>query len=746
LIHLIIPFFKIFTTAINQIDEQHNLQEYEEQQNLQEYDVPIEEIAEEDRPEEQDLAHRPVGNQEINERVRAYFGEYDQETKSRKCNRCNTPIKGNLSHLKTHLSAMHVTIARALGLIKRNRTKRPRETEEAQEETLNEDEEVEPPPKKIKRVNINITIRELVKYFLKSNTPLNNAELMKDIQVIKNQFDAHNKVFNRKKLREYILQAAGEVHGRGEESEPTGIYKEIANEVRGKLPSLMFDSASRHGRHVFSASLRYAKGDKLIDRTIGVITQHQRQTAANLFGQIEQLLRKVGLNIDDIYSTCTDQGTNMLKAADLTSEAQKAIRIVRDIANFVQEDDEAGINFNHMQVQEEAEERDVAQMLYQEAEVDRVLEEQEEEEQQQEEEEEEDIADIVADGGTLCTKMVCGAHTCQLAVKDILRHFKAVTNEIREVVKVSKRLEFAEILHAARIKKLRLDTETRWDSLFDMISDFHKFRNQLMNVGLDNELLALSENAWQFIAEFIQVFTPVHFAMKDFQRADITMSEFYISWENMELEISLCQGQLKDDLLQALGRRKKKFFECDAFIAALLLDPRINWSNSSESFFNPELRERGILQIEKIHQVLTNRGQFAHQQEQNREQQQSNFEALDQRLGGGRRGQGQTWQNNEQPTTIRQQINSFLAEMRLSSGVQLNPLKYWYSKRDEEPDIYKVSQVVYGAAFSQVKVERDFSGFALVLTHLRTLLADNTLNAILVFKKNLDLLDRVKFY
>ncbi|CAG9811334.1 unnamed protein product [Chironomus riparius] len=164
-------------------------------------------------------------------------------------------------------------------------------------------------------------------------------------------------VFNRKKLREYILQAAGEDFTENDIEdiqEPLkGIYKEIANETKGKLVSIMFDSASRHGRHVFAVSLRYAKGDKVVERTIGVITQHQRQTGANLFNQVELLIRKVGLTINDIYSTCTDQGANMLRAADLAIQAQDAIRICRAIANLEHEEE---INIDGAQAAERAEE------------------------------------------------------------------------------------------------------------------------------------------------------------------------------------------------------------------------------------------------------------------------------------------------------------------------------------------------------------------------------------------------------
>lgn len=65
----------------------------------------------------------------------------------------------------------------------------------------------------------------------------------------------------------------------------------------------------------------------------------------------------------------------------------------------------------------------------------------------------------------------------------------------------------------------------------------------------------------------------------------------------MEVQIELLgDGRYKfgSSLLSQFKNLSKKFFECDAFIAALVLDPRFSWSEDSE-LFNLELRDRGIV-------------------------------------------------------------------------------------------------------------------------------------------------------
>lgn len=272
--------------------------------------------AEEDLPYSQDIANRPTNIKELNARVAEYFEDYNPETMTRTCSRCLNVLRGNLSHMKNHLASKHKIIAQALGLQQRDRRKRPR-TEESESNNYEE----HPQPKKLKSVSINTAISEIVGLFLSGNISLIFADMLNEIEVVKQEFEANNKTLSSSSLKEFVFTAVEQM------------YMQITKEVRGKFPSIMFDSASRQGENVFLVSLRFANGENLVDRTIGFIAQNQQQTAWQLFNQIDQLLNRVGLTFDDIYSTCTDQGANMLRAADLMMEAMAAIRICRGIAN-----------------------------------------------------------------------------------------------------------------------------------------------------------------------------------------------------------------------------------------------------------------------------------------------------------------------------------------------------------------------------------------------------------------------------
>jgi hypothetical protein len=128
-------------------------------------------------------------------------------------------------------------------------------------------------------------------------------------------------VINRQNIRQYIVDAGAKILGI------------ISKDIEGKLISLSFDSASRYRRSVFSASVRYMKDSIIYDRVIGAITQTDRQFGRILSAQLIQLLTKIGKTFDDVYCTCCDNGSNMIKASELLFESQQHISLVNLFVN-----------------------------------------------------------------------------------------------------------------------------------------------------------------------------------------------------------------------------------------------------------------------------------------------------------------------------------------------------------------------------------------------------------------------------
>ena len=136
------------------------------------------------------------------------------------------------------------------------------------------------------------------------------------------------------------------------------------------------------------------------------------------------------------------------------------------------------------------------------------------------------------------------------------------------------------------------------------IEDFHTNAEAYQRLRHDQS--KLNDASWSLIDEYFDAFLPIHSAMMDFQSAKLSTSEFYVRWIKMNIEIEdVPAGDLglKMLLTNAIYTRVQVFFKCEAFIAALVLDPRFCFT-SGHQLFNTEMLNRGIIQPIKIHQKL----------------------------------------------------------------------------------------------------------------------------------------------
>ena len=175
--------------------------------------------------------------------------------------------------------------------------------------------------------------------------------------------------------------------------------------------------------------------------------------------------------------------------------------------------------------------------------------------------------------------MFCGANVCQLAAKDATSMFEDALN-IRKVAIESKKVAYIQTFK--NLKKPRIDIAPRWDSTFLMIEDFHTNAEAYQRQRHDK--LKLNDASWSLMDEYFNAFLPIHSTMMDFQSPKLSMSEFYVRWIQLKIEIEdVPAGDLGLKLLltNAINTREQVFFKCEAFIDALVLDPRLLYIESS---------------------------------------------------------------------------------------------------------------------------------------------------------------------
>lgn len=404
----------------------------------------------------------------LNNRVKSYF----KPGENWECYICNKIYKGTVANLKEHLASSHYEIADSLGIKKREKGPKRNSTDLSTQNIA---------PKYIKvMVNPNELIRECICSMLKHNISLNAADSFGREKFLGQFLKPFNLSLNRNNVKKFIIDGSNQIN------------KLIEDETKNIYPSLVFDSASRHGRHVLAAGIRYVKENKIFERTIGIITEKDQQLGEVISQQLIELLGKIEKNVNDIYSCCTDQGRNMVKASKLLIAAQQEIQLI----SFLEDTpaDELELLFND---------------------------EDDEDEEDNSLEDIDDTNEIFESVGSFASKIACMAHVCQLGAKKVSMQFdKTKLKDIRDVAIASKRVLYNK--YYENISKPISDINPRWDSSYLMITRFHTFKEQYKRIPIED--LVLSSETWRFIDEYEKYFAPVHAAMLYFQRKDITLS------------------------------------------------------------------------------------------------------------------------------------------------------------------------------------------------------------------------------
>ena len=215
------------------------------------------------------------------------------------------------------------------------------------------------------------------------------------------------------------------------------------------------------------------------------------------------MIGKIGKCANDIYATCTDQGKNMTKASNILQNAQDQVKVIFEIYGdeFIDfEDEEIDIDTLENEEGNYSEAHTVC---------------------------------VEKSVGLFCSAMFCGAHVCQLAAKAVTSMFEDALNNIRKVAIESKKVAYIQTFK--NLKMPRIDIAPSWDSIFLMIEDFHT--NAEAYQRLRHDKLKLNDASWSLIDEYFNAFLPIHSTMMDFQSPKLSISEFYVRWIQMKIEI-----------------------------------------------------------------------------------------------------------------------------------------------------------------------------------------------------------------
>lgn len=86
--------------------------------------------------------------------------------------------------------------------------------------------------------------------------------------------------------------------------------------------------------------------------------------------------------------------------------------------------------------------------------------------------------------------------------------------------------------------------------------------------------LELSDDEWDDIIQLTDGLEPAKIATKLFQHEQLTFGDFYGAWLKCKFDTRKIGTTFARSLVSALEKREKSLLNNDAFVAAILLDPR----------------------------------------------------------------------------------------------------------------------------------------------------------------------------
>lgn len=258
-----------------------------------------------------------------------------------------------------------------------------------------------------------------------------------------------------------------------------------------------------------------------------------------------------------------------------------------------------------------------------------------------------------------------------------------------------------------------------------------------------NPEYALKDDDWKELSDILPVLEIASKKMLAFQKKDLKLSDVYGHWLDMELRLKkLPSCELIESILKSMESRSKDVNSNVLMKACVFLDPRFQLMLSDED------TERAIQHLiclyNRLNGIDENSNATAATSSQNETQSDENISVLERFLQEKENENSSARINLSGPniansSNIRQKLVDFHGVKRLESDEDV--LSFWLRNRFKNPELYQLANVLFSVAPTEVSVERLFSLVNFILNELRTCLADEKLENILLCKYNKDLFD-----
>ncbi|XP_065078868.1 uncharacterized protein LOC135701854 [Ochlerotatus camptorhynchus] len=292
-----------------------------------------------------------------------------------------------------------------------------------------------------------------------------------------------------------------------------------------------------------------------------------KQTAQNLKNTIEEVLKSYSTDVTHVYAYTADNGKNVQKCGqELNKSQQVALNsIEHEQASDYENDDEEDDNEFHT------------------GEIDEML---------------EAVENIVLSGNE------SAAHTINLVVNDAVDKECDILKKVRKIVKACRKVGYKPFFEIEKVPLPKIDVETRWGSLYEMINSLHSRKAFFEDIGQKFEELHVTADDWTYIEEFAAAFEPLFVLTKALQANDLILGDVFKLLKICRLKLSKipAANRFSESLKQALQGRAIRMMDNDAFRAPLLFDQR--WCFIDSPYVSMDERLKAIEHMLKVGNIL----------------------------------------------------------------------------------------------------------------------------------------------
>lgn len=250
---------------------------------------------------------------------------------------------------------------------------------------------------------------------------------------------------------------------------------------------------------------------------------------------------------------------------------------------------------------------------------------------------------------------------------------------------------------------------------------------------------------WSVLKEIVYISCIPYKATVALQKNDITLSDVYGIWLKMEIHLKHCmtkktfKTKLAICMNDTVKERKKTIFESTLMQCAIFLDPRFR----KEITNDPQkvaLVKQNLIQI-------WNKVNFTQTQAET-----SNNSALSSNFGSdfdedaelnkylAQSGQNELNISQENTSEARTRIDSIIDTFNPKIlPTKDSVLQFWFSVKNEHPELYQLALIIYSVSPTEVQIERDFSKMGYIFNDRRCALIQERLEDIMIINLNPDL-------